>query len=110
MVNKKNRILIKEKIVEEISKTKLNIKEYKNLNIPMAPDNSIGRVSRMDAINNRSVVDVALRKAKLRLKNLQITEKEIEHKDFGICIRCKKDIPLGRLLLVPESKKCVQCA
>ena len=104
------KIIIKKKIAAEISKTTSNIAEYKKLNIPMALDSAIGRVSRMDAINNRSVLDVALKKAEVRLKKLQIAEKEIEHKDFGLCVKCKKEIPIGRLVLIPESKKCVHCA
>ena len=109
-MKKENQILIKKKIAEEIAKTTSNIAEYKKLNIPMALDSAIGRVSRMDAINNRGVLDVALKKAELRLKKLKIAQKEIEHKNFGICIKCKKEIPVGRLVLVPESKKCVYCA
>jgi DnaK suppressor protein len=46
---------IKQKILDEISKTELLIVEYKELTQPIAPDVAIGRISRMDAINNKSV-------------------------------------------------------
>ena len=64
----------------------------------------------MDAINNKSVLDAALKKAEIRLQGLKMVEQKLETKDFGACIRCKKEIPLERLLLVPESNKCVDCA
>jgi len=51
-------------IEEEISKTETSIEHYKELTKPIAPENAIGRVSRMDAINNKSVNDAALNKAK----------------------------------------------
>ena len=35
---------------------------------PIAPENAIGRVSRMDAINNKSVNEAALKKAEIKLK------------------------------------------
>jgi len=109
-MKEENQLLIKQKIEQEIVKTIASINEYKKLNIPMALDNAVGRVSRMDAINNRSVLTVALKRAESRLEKLKIVKKEINKKDFGICIKCKKDIPIGRLILVPESKKCVHCA
>jgi len=109
-MKKENKLLIKKKIAEEISETTLKICEYKKLNEPMAPDNAIGRVSRMDAINNRSVLISALRKAEIKLKKLKIVQKEIEKKEFGLCINCKNGIPVARLIIVPESKKCVHCA
>ena len=55
--------IIRKKIEDEISKTKASIAEYKDQVRPMAPDVAIGRVSRMDAINNRSVVQAALKTA-----------------------------------------------
>ena len=60
-MEKKHQILIAKKIDQEIKKTTDSINEYKQLNKPMAPDNAIGRVSRMDAINNRSVLNAALK-------------------------------------------------
>ena len=109
-MEKKHQILIAKKIDQEIKKTTDSINEYKQLNKPMAPDNAIGRVSRMDAINNRSVLNAALKKAELKLKKLKIVQKEIDKKDFGTCLNCKNEIPMARLMIVPESKKCINCA
>lgn len=109
-MEKKHQILIAKKIDQEIKKTTDSINEYKQLNKPMAPDNAIGRVSRMDAINNRSVLNAALKKAELKLKKLKIVQKEINTKDFGVCLNCKNEIPIARLMIVPESKKCINCA
>jgi len=101
---------VKKKILQEIQKTSLLIEEYKELTKPIPPENAIGRVSRMDAINNKSVVELALKKAINKLKNLKKVEKQLEGSNFGSCIRCSQTIPLLRLLLVPESRKCVNCA
>ena len=101
---------IKLKISLEIKNTINSIREYKKLTQPISPENAIGRVSRMDAINNKSVVEAALRKSEEKLKKLKIVEKNIFNKDFGICIRCKTQIPIGRLMIIPESTKCVNCA
>ncbi len=55
---------IKEKILSEISKTEKIIEDYKELTKPISPDDAIGRVSRMDAINNKSVTESSLGKQK----------------------------------------------
>jgi DnaK suppressor protein len=77
---------------------------------PISPDDAIGRVSRMDAINNKSVLDAALRKAKIKLEKLLLAQKEINNKNFGLCVRCSCEIPIERLIIIPESKKCVSCS
>ena len=101
---------IKQRILEEIEATKTLIQKYTVLTQPIAPENAIGRVSRMDAINNKSVNDAVLNKAKTKLNNLQIALGKIDDTDFGYCIKCRKMIPIGRILLVPQAITCVKCA
>ena len=101
---------IQKRIVAEIAATEKLVVSYRELTKPIAPENAIGRVSRMDAINNKSVNDSALKKAELKLKNLKVAITKIEDSDFGMCFRCKKPIPLGRILLLPQVISCVHCA
>jgi len=101
---------IEQHILEEIAKTRRLIEEYKELTKPVAPDDAIGRISRMDAINNKSVTEASLRQAEDKLINLQRVLSRVETSDFGICIKCGKPIPAGRILYRPESLTCVDCA
>lgn len=101
---------IKQKILDEISKTEISINDYKEATKPVAPDVAIGRISRMDAINNNSVASAALRQAEIKLKNLNRVLSQFGTKDFGICLKCNKSIPIGRILIRPESLLCVNCA
>ena len=102
--------VIRKRLEEAIVKTKAQIKRYEGMTGPVAPDNAIGRVSRMDAINNKSVFDAALRKARSKLKGLHIHLDKLGTGDFQICPKCQKEIPLERILLAPESSFCVTCA
>lgn len=86
------------------------IAELKELTKPISPENAIGRVSRMDAINNKSVNEAALRKAEENLKKLTYAQSRINEPDFGLCARCKNPIPVARIMLMPHSNKCVHCA
>ncbi|WP_456462324.1 TraR/DksA family transcriptional regulator [Reichenbachiella sp.] len=94
----------------EIKKVQDNILVLKDLTKPIAPENAIGRVSRMDAINNKSINEASLRKAEEKLDKLKVALSKIDDNDFGICVRCKQPIPVGRIMLVPQSNKCVNCA
>ena len=69
-VDEKNKI--KTKLADEIRETKKKISKYLELSKPIAPENSIGRISRMDAINNKSVLEAALREAQSKLIQFSI--------------------------------------
>lgn len=97
-------------ILDEITKTKKLIAEYKEISKPVAPDDAIGRISRMDAINNKSVTEAALRQAEKKLQNLKRVMSRVGTRDFGICIKCGKPIPAARIIYRPESLTCVECA
>lgn len=101
---------VRERIIQEIAKTEKIIAEYKEMTKPIAPENAIGRLSRMDAINNKAVTESALRQAEDKLDKLKYVLTRVGGDDFGICKKCKKPIPLGRILLMPQSFYCVQCA
>jgi len=101
---------IKLRIIQEIQKTEQLIKDYKDMTQPVSPDSAIGRISRMDAINNQSVTQASLRQAEDKLKKLNIVLSKIGEKDFGLCFKCRQSIPLARILFRPESIYCVNCA
>ena len=52
---------IKNIIEEKIKNLVLEIDELRQIAKPIEPENSIGRISRMDAINNKSINDRMLR-------------------------------------------------
>lgn len=101
---------IKVRIEKALVETSTNIEQLKELTKPISPENAIGRVSRMDAINNKSVNEAALRTALKKLKLLQEAQGKINHEGFGLCILCKNPIPHQRILLVPQANRCVYCA
>ena len=109
-MNKQERNKAKESIKKSIEETQKVISDLKELTKPISPENAIGRVSRMDAINNRGVSVAALTNAINKLTLLESALQRINHKDFGLCIRCKNEIPIQRILLMPQSNRCVHCA
>ncbi len=109
-MDNQQKVEIKEIIEKEIAKTNQKILGYKDMSEPISPENSIGRVSRMDAINNKSVVEAALREAEQKLNGLKNALHRLDDEGFGICNRCKAPIPVKRIILMPQSRYCVRCA
>lgn len=97
-------------ILEQIGKLNQEILELQELTKPIPPENAIGRVSRMDALNNRSVNEAALRQSEVKRKKLNIALDHLDDERFGLCGACGQEIPIGRLMLMPESPFCVPCA
>ena len=105
-----DKLHLKKKILDELATINHDINELEKQTKPISPENSLGRISRMDAINNKSVVEASLRHAKDKHKKLQIALEQIDDKEFGICIKCQQPIPEGRIMLMPHVKRCVNCA
>lgn len=101
---------LKEKVQGDLEAVAQEIVELEGLTQPIPPDAAIGRISRMDAINNRSINEAALRAAREKQKKLTTTLKYIDRENFGVCAKCDNTIPQGRMLLMPHATRCVQCA
>lgn len=101
---------LRKKIGEELIKTDKHIADLEDLTKPISPENAIGRISRMDAINNKSVNEASLRQMRDKKRKLEEALEKLNEPDFGICIRCRQPIPEGRIMLMSHAKKCVRCA
>lgn len=101
---------IRAKLEAEYQANQEHIATLEAVTRPIAPENAIGRVSRMDAINNKSINEAALVKARKQNVHLERALTRIEEPTFGVCMRCQQPIPVGRLMLMPATTRCVRCA
>ncbi|HKL18482.1 MAG TPA: TraR/DksA C4-type zinc finger protein [Halalkalibaculum sp.] len=97
-------------IGKRIKETEDEIEHLKELTKPVAPDNAIGRLSRMDAINNKTINEASLRENKSKLQKLERAMDRIGEERFGYCSKCGDEIAFGRLKFMPWTTKCVRCA
>ncbi|MBC8414309.1 MAG: TraR/DksA C4-type zinc finger protein [Nitrospira sp.] len=103
----KNRL--RELIIKEIDSLKETIAVLKETINPITPDDAIGRLTRMEAINAKSISESTYNSARLKLGKLQKSLEIFNSPEFGLCSQCGEDIPVKRLMAVPESKMCVPC-
>lgn len=109
-MKEKERAEVIRRIKSEIDKTEKEIAELKELTKPISPENAVGRLSRMDAINNKSINENRLRTAEAKIRKLEHSLQKSTEKNFGTCARCGGSIQIARLILLPESNYCIRCA
>ncbi len=108
-MDKEEKQKLKNRITERVRTLKKDIDSYKTLTQPVAPDNAIGRITRMDALNSKSINEAAMNKAKHSLMRLEQVLKDLDSPDFGLCRECDEPIPFKRLMVMPETELCVTC-
>ena len=109
-MTEKNRESIKKKIKEDIEKLKQQIEILKEKTKPVAPDCSLGRLTREEALNEQMMNKKVLNEATLTLTRLNNALKRVNHETFGVCVVCEEEINVERMLIRPESVRCVDCA
>ena len=99
----------KKKLEEILDKVNNDIIDLKESTKPIKPENSLGRLTRMDAIGQKSINDKALRNAELKKQRVLSALNRIETGDFGYCLECGDEISAKRLCVMPESTLCIDC-
>ncbi len=110
MLSNEEKEKVKIAILKKAQDLDERIADYRELTKPIPPSEAIGRVSRMDAINNKSVNEAALRQVEKQRQGLDRALQRMDDDRFGLCTRCGEPIPMGRLMLMPGALTCVRCA
>lgn len=71
---------------------------------------SVGRLSRMDAMQGQQMALEAERRRKQQLLQIKAALVRISTDDFGYCASCGEEIGLGRLSISPMAIRCVKCS
>ena len=76
---------------------------------PISLDEPIGRLTRMEAIQQQSMSTASRGQADLKLKQVEQALSLMERGDYGLCRRCEEPIGYPRLNARPESPYCLPC-
>ena len=93
--------------IEALSRQLPSLKESSR---PVAPDNALGRLTRLDAMQSQAINLDAYQKLQGQLAGLNHALARIDDPDFGLCAACDEPIPPGRLQAMPGARHCVNCA
>jgi DnaK suppressor protein len=71
---------------------------------------SIGRLSRMDALQMQAMAVASDKRRRVRLQQIDAALGRIEEGEFGSCVVCGYEIEIGRLKNDPATPRCIDCA
>lgn len=71
---------------------------------------SVGRLSRMDALQQQAMAEAQERARKRDLVRIEMAERRLAEGDYGWCADCGEAIVDKRLAIDPMAEKCVRCA
>jgi DnaK suppressor protein len=76
---------------------------------PVDLDLSIGRLSRMDALQQQHMAMARVRRVEEQQDQIRAALRRIEDGTFGECLRCGEPIAFARLRVRPEATLCKEC-
>jgi DnaK suppressor protein len=97
-------------IAEEIRNLEQSLEGLREGAKPVAPDNAIGRLTRMDSIVHQSTAEHVMNDSMRRLGQLKDRLKKIDSPSYGLCSKCRLPIAIERLKAAPEAVFCIGCA
>lgn len=71
---------------------------------------SVGRVSRIDAITQQQMDTARKQHAQDSLRAIMVALSRVESGDYGFCVDCDDPIGYARLVVKPETALCLSCA
>ncbi|MGD9628386.1 MAG: TraR/DksA family transcriptional regulator [Pyrinomonadaceae bacterium] len=93
-----------------IADLKKALSETDSTAAPVAPDNAIGRLSRVDAMQQQQMALESRRQRENHLSRLERALKLIDEGEYGTCPKCEEDIGEKRLNALPDAIFCISCA
>jgi DnaK suppressor protein len=71
---------------------------------------SVGRLSRMDAMQGQAMAIEAQRRREIQLQRIHAALGRIKNDDYGLCTACEEEIAIRRLETDPAATLCIACA
>ena len=70
---------------------------------------SVGRVSRIDAIQQQQMAIANQQQANQLLRRIELALQRLDTGDYGVCLTCEEPISFARLLAQPYATLCIDC-
>jgi len=70
----------------------------------------VGRLSRMDAMQNQAISQATIRRRLLSIKAMRAALERMDAGEFGVCLECDERINPKRVELDPSVTLCIDCA
>ena len=101
---------VKQRLLEELKSLQVLRESTKSSRAPVELDQqSVGRLSRMDALQKQNMELATEHRREMRVKAINAALQRIENGAYGYCLICDEEISLKRLEIDPAIACCISC-
>jgi DnaK suppressor protein len=108
-MTQEEKVSLKLEIEKELQKLNQQIEQLQSKSVTIAKDCSLDALNKIDMHYEHQREYKVQEQTLQRIALLEQTLQQINDDEYGVCLECEEDISYQRLLLIPESKYCVQC-
>ncbi len=99
----------KKLLLARLDDLKESLSSMKESSKPVDLNDPIGRLSRMDAIQQQQMILNARKQLEVNLQLVDAALERFEKGTYGYCLQCDEEIDQKRLLAKPEAAFCTKC-
>lgn len=101
---------IRAELTRMLARIERSLKTTRRAARPVTLDQtSVGRLSRMDAIQNQSLTQGLEERETARAAQVREALRRLDAAEYGRCAGCERPIAFERLLVFPETLRCGVC-
>jgi DnaK suppressor protein len=102
--------ILRKQLVELVAELEDKLRASADTAAPVVLDqSSVGRLSRMDAMQQQAMAKATRQKAQLRLTQCKAALSAFDRDEYGFCRKCEEPIGYARLSAKPEAPFCLSC-
>jgi DnaK suppressor protein len=104
-----DRRAIRAKLEKQLEDARAQLEALRGSSAPVSLDLSIGRLSRVDAMQQQQMASAARRRTEIETRQISGALRRIQGTTYGECALCGGDIGRRRLLARPATPYCRHC-
>ena len=98
------------RLLELVAELERGLRESASSAKPVVLDqSSVGRLSRMDAMQQQAMAKATRQKTQLRVAQCKVALSSFDRDEYGLCRKCEEPIGYARLSAKPEAPFCLAC-
>jgi DnaK suppressor protein len=100
---------IRDELQRTLNRLERSMKTNGNGKPPELDQGAVGRLSRIEAIQNQGLTRDLHERERLQLDQVSAALQRIDNGSYGLCTTCREPIRFERLVVFPETRTCNGC-
>lgn len=100
---------IRTRLAADLEALRGQLEDLRAAAAPVSLDLSIGRLSRMDAMQQQQMATATRQRVEVELRQVEAALRRLDGDDYGACVACGGEIERRRLRARPASTTCLPC-